>query len=192
MLCRIVGAPVQDGAGRMGCEMGPSALRTAGLAATLKALGHEVQDWGAVQSAELPILKHDNAALKALPEIVAWTAAIAETAYEASAGAMPIFLGGDHSISAGTLSGVARRARSLVDRSSCSGSMRIPIFTRWTRLPAAICTECRSPMPAASRDLRAFSGARCDGGPNPHLRDRAAQCRSGGTFRLEPGRRHCA
>lgn len=113
MLCRIVGAPVQDGAGRMGCEMGPSALRTAGLAATLKALGHEVQDWGAVQSAELPSLIHDNAELKALPEIVAWTAAIAETAYEASAGAMPIFLGGDHSISAGTLSGVARRAKEL-------------------------------------------------------------------------------
>lgn len=113
MLCRIVGAPVQDGAGRMGCEMGPSALRTAGLAATLSDLGHEVEDWGAVQPARAPALVHGNLALKALPEIAAWTSAIARTAYEASAGAMPIFLGGDHSISAGTLAGVARRAADL-------------------------------------------------------------------------------
>ncbi|MEQ1950234.1 arginase [Mesorhizobium sp. CN2-181] len=110
MLCRIVGAPVQDGAGRMGCEMGPSALRTAGLVSALRDLGHEVEDLGAVQPLAARRVIHGNLALKALPEISAWTSAIAETAYVASAGAMPIFLGGDHSISAGTLSGVARRA----------------------------------------------------------------------------------
>ncbi|WP_442582922.1 arginase [Mesorhizobium sp. ASY16-5R] len=110
MLCRIVGAPVQDGAGRMGCEMGPSALRTAGLVSALRDLGHEVEDLGAVQPLAARRIVHGNLALKALPEISAWTSAITETAYVASAGAMPIFLGGDHSISAGTLSGVARRA----------------------------------------------------------------------------------
>ncbi len=51
MLCRIVGAPVQDGAGRMGCEMGPSALRTAGLVSALRELGHEVEDLGTVERA---------------------------------------------------------------------------------------------------------------------------------------------
>ncbi|MBN9259023.1 MULTISPECIES: arginase [unclassified Mesorhizobium] len=110
MRCRIVGAPVQDGAGRMGCEMGPSALRTAGLVSVLSDLGHEVEDWGAVRKAVARPVVHGNLALKALPEIAAWTTAIAETAYEASGDAMPIFLGGDHSISAGTVSGVARRA----------------------------------------------------------------------------------
>jgi arginase len=110
MLCRIVGAPVQDGAGRMGCEMGPSALRTAGLVSALLDLGHEVEDLGAVQPLAARRVVHGNLALKALPEISAWTSAIAETAYSASGGAMPIFLGGDHSISAGTLSGIARRA----------------------------------------------------------------------------------
>ncbi|TIR16526.1 MAG: arginase [Mesorhizobium sp.] len=111
MRCRIVGAPVQDGAGRMGCEMGPSALRTAGLVSVLAELGHEVEDWGAVEKAAArPVVVHGNLALKALPEISAWTAAIAETAYAASRDAVPIFLGGDHSISAGTVSGVARRA----------------------------------------------------------------------------------
>jgi len=110
MRCRIVGAPVQDGAGRMGCEMGPSALRTAGLAEVLSGLGHAVEDMGAVQPMPARRVVHGNLALKALPEISAWTSAIAAAAYAASEDAMPIFLGGDHSISAGTVSGLARRA----------------------------------------------------------------------------------
>ncbi|MBZ9672658.1 arginase [Mesorhizobium sp. ES1-3] len=121
MRCRIVGAPVQDGAGRMGCEMGPSALRTAGLVSVLADLGHEVEDWGAVEKAVARPVTHGNLALKALSEISAWTAAIAETAYAASRDAMPIFLGGDHSISAGTVSGVARRA----------AERRRPLFVLW-------------------------------------------------------------
>lgn len=110
MDCKILGAPVQDGAGRMGCEMGPSALRTAGLAGALRELGHQVADLGTILPAMVRPLAHGNLALKALPEISAWTAGIAEAAYDVSADAMPIFLGGDHSISAGTVSGLARRA----------------------------------------------------------------------------------
>lgn len=113
MHCKILGAPVQDGAGRMGCEMGPSALRTAGLAAALTELGHSLTDLGTVVPQPVQVAEHNNQALKSLPEIAAWTAAIAEAAYAASADGMPIFLGGDHSISAGTLSGVARRAAEL-------------------------------------------------------------------------------
>lgn len=90
--------------------MGPSALRTAGLVSALTELGHQVEDLGTVQPGTAAPIVHRNAALKALPQIVAWTAAIAEAAYQASQDAMPIFLGGDHAISAGTLSGVARRA----------------------------------------------------------------------------------
>ncbi|TPL79812.1 arginase [Mesorhizobium sp. B2-3-13] len=110
MRCKIVGAPVQDGAGRMGCEMGPSALRTAGLLEVLSSLGHAVEDMGAVQAIPVRRVVHGNLALKALPEISAWTSAISQAAYAASEDAMPIFLGGDHSVSAGTVSGVARRA----------------------------------------------------------------------------------
>jgi arginase len=90
--------------------MGPSALRTAGLAEVLSSLGHAVEDMGAVQAAPARRIVHGNLALKALPEISAWTSAIAQAAYAASGDAMPIFLGGDHSISAGTVSGLARRA----------------------------------------------------------------------------------
>ncbi|MER9222853.1 arginase family protein, partial [Mesorhizobium sp. M0644] len=109
MHCTIVGAPIQAGSGRMGCEMGPSALRTAGLAGALTELGHTLTDLGTIVPADMRPVVHGNAAVKALPEIAAWTAAISETAYAASADAMPIFLGGDHSISAGTLAGIARR-----------------------------------------------------------------------------------
>ncbi|MBA3324065.1 MAG: arginase [Rhodobacteraceae bacterium] len=110
MLCRLVGAPVQDGAGRLGCEMGPSALRTAGLHEAIAGLGHGVMDLGTVAPATARVIPHGNAALKALPQVSAWTAALAEAAYAAADGAMPIFLGGDHSLSAGSIAGVARRA----------------------------------------------------------------------------------
>jgi arginase len=58
-------------------------------------------------------LAHPNKALKALPAIAAWTAALADAAYQMGADAVPIFLGGDHSMSAGTVSGIARRAAEL-------------------------------------------------------------------------------
>lgn len=109
MHCRILGAPVQDGAGRKGCEMGPSALRVAGLVEALRELGHTVDDLGTLASTPAAA-SHPNPNLKSLPEIAGWTAALAEAAYRASDAAVPIFLGGDHSISAGTLAGVARRA----------------------------------------------------------------------------------
>ncbi|WP_163267644.1 arginase [Chelativorans alearense] len=113
MHCKILGIPVQDGAGRMGCEMGPSALRTAGLVAALTDLGHEVSDLGTVSPAPRRPLTHGNTALRALPEIAAWTTAIAEATYAASGEGTPIFLGGDHSISAGSVSGLARRATEI-------------------------------------------------------------------------------
>ncbi len=121
MHCRIVGAPVQDGAGRMGCEMGPSALRTAGLVAAITELGHTVTDMGTMAPRGARPVTHGNAALKALPVVVAWTELLCDAAFEASADAMPIFLGGDHSMSAGTLSGIARRA-------AVSGR---PLFVLW-------------------------------------------------------------
>ncbi|MHA7884017.1 arginase [Nitratireductor rhodophyticola] len=121
MHCKILGIPVQDGAGRMGCEMGPSALRTAGLVAALGELGHQVSDLGTVVPKSQDVKPHGNPALKALPEIVAWTDAISEAAYAAGEDGMPIFLGGDHSMAAGTLAGMARRAAEA-DR---------PLFVLW-------------------------------------------------------------
>jgi arginase len=76
-------------------------------------LGHSVTDLGTVTPRAPRELVHGNPALKTLPEVSAWTEALAEAAYAASDGAMPIFLGGDHSLSAGTLAGIALRAQAL-------------------------------------------------------------------------------
>jgi arginase len=106
-----LGAPVQEGAGRLGCDMGPSAFRAAGLAAALQDLGYVVVDRGNLSPSAIQPVFHGNAAIKALPEIVAWTESIAEATYRASAEGMPIVLGGDHSLAAGALSGLSGRAR---------------------------------------------------------------------------------
>ncbi|CAM5763149.1 arginase [Labrys miyagiensis] len=108
--CVLLGAPVQEGAGRLGCDMGPSAFRAAGLAAALEELGHKVSDRGNLAPASPRVLRHPNSAVKNLPEIAAWTEALADASYRMSAEGMPIVFGGDHSLAAGTLSGLSRRA----------------------------------------------------------------------------------
>jgi arginase len=108
--CILIGAPVQAGTGRLGCDMGPSAFRAAGLGPALVELGYRVEDRGNLAVRSWPGLAHPNAAIRHLGEIAAWTETLAEAAYSASAEGMPIFLGGDHSLSAGTMTGLSRRA----------------------------------------------------------------------------------
>jgi arginase len=110
MDCKLIGVPLQIGAGQLGCEMGPSALRIAGLKTSLEDLGHTVTDLGNVSPAPFSDLPHPNPAVHHLAETVAWTQALTEIAYRESATAMPIFMGGDHAISAGTVAGLSKRA----------------------------------------------------------------------------------
>jgi arginase len=110
MLCKLIGVPLQDGASQLGCEMGPSALRTAGLVGALRELGHDVVDLGNLQPEDRSAPAHPNTALRNLSEVSGWVAAIADVAYRESADGMPIFLGGDHALSAGSVAGLARRA----------------------------------------------------------------------------------
>ncbi len=94
-----------------GCMMGPAALRTAGLAEALESLGHPVRDLGDVTPDRAADLPHPNPALHKLGEAVAWTRAIEAAAFAAvQDGGLPIFLGGDHLLAAGSVSGVARAA----------------------------------------------------------------------------------
>ncbi len=111
--CILIGVPVQEGTGRLGCDMGPSAFRAAGLAGALTDLGFAVIDRGNLAPAPLREVSHANPALKSLPQIVAWTEAVADAVYREGANGMPIVLGGDHSLGAGTLAGHARRAAEL-------------------------------------------------------------------------------
>jgi arginase len=119
--CILIGVPVQEGTGILGCDMGPSAFRAAGLAGALTDLGLTVIDRGNLSPAAKRDVAHANPAIKSLAEIVAWTEAVAEAVYRASAEGMPIILGGDHSLGAGTLSGHARRA----------AEMGRPLFVLW-------------------------------------------------------------
>jgi len=106
----LLGAPVDSGKRRRGCLMGPDAFRTAGLTETLSALGREVTDLGNVAPAPLRAAKGQNPALHALPETIAWAEALTGAAQAAIAQGFPIFLGGDHSLSLGTVAGVAAHA----------------------------------------------------------------------------------
>lgn len=106
----LLGAPVQSGTSRKGCMMGPDAYRTALLGETLQELGHNVTDLGNV-SIPIPIdCTHDNEAILELGQTVAWAKALNDAAYNAAKSGVPIFLGGDHSLCAGTVPGIAKLA----------------------------------------------------------------------------------
>ncbi|WP_454813039.1 arginase [Labrys neptuniae] len=108
--CILLGAPLQEGTGRLGCDMGPSAFRAAGLAGALQELGHSVEDRGNLTPTPQRAIRHANPAIKHLPEVVAWTEALTEAAYRLGAEGLPIVIGGDHGMAAGTLAGFSRRA----------------------------------------------------------------------------------
>jgi len=107
--CVLVGAPVDSGKRRPGCLMGPDAFRTAGLAKALIDLGHSVSDLGNLSpDAHEPDDAGDH--LFALNRTIGWTKALAHTAQEAFTKGLPIFLGGDHSLSLGSVLGAANHA----------------------------------------------------------------------------------
>ncbi|HUX44618.1 MAG TPA: arginase, partial [Terracidiphilus sp.] len=105
---RVLGVPLDMGASRRGVDMGPSAIRVAGLEARLEALGHQVDDGGniLVDIAETQAFGSQNARyLKQIAETCTRTAqAVVETLDQ---GMTPLVLGGDHSLAVGTVSGVA-------------------------------------------------------------------------------------
>lgn len=108
--CILIGAPVDEGQRRPGCLMGPAAYRVAGLASTLTALGHTVEDRGDLRPAPGRGQSCPNPAVHHLPEIIAWTEALRAAGCAAMEEGLPIFLGGDHALALGTLAGVAAHA----------------------------------------------------------------------------------
>ncbi len=105
---RVLGVPLDLGASRRGVDMGPSAMRVAGLQARLQALGHQVADGGniRVEIAETQASGSRNA--RYLKEITETCTRIAEAVLKTLEEDMtPLLLGGDHSLAAGSASGVA-------------------------------------------------------------------------------------
>src|SRR5260370_26164098 len=105
---RVIGVPLDLGQSRRGVDMGPSAVRVAGLEARLEALGHVVEDGGNIAVAIPEQKKEGDPHEKYLKEITATCTKHAETVLKTlEAGKFPLVLGGDHSVAAGTVAGVA-------------------------------------------------------------------------------------
>lgn len=107
----LLGIPVEEGAGRGGCVMGPASFRTAGLAAELSRLGLKVTDLGDLIPEDASAASAPQTHLKNLPEVAGWTRAAFKRAYDlAKTDTLPVYYGGDHSLSLGTVAGQAAAA----------------------------------------------------------------------------------
>lgn len=110
---RIIGAPSDLGQGRRGVDMGASAIRYAGLAERLRELGYVVKDLGNVNVPTPEMHQVVNERLKYLPEVTRVCETLSEQVSNVMReGYIPIVLGGDHSISIGSVAGVAAGGRS--------------------------------------------------------------------------------
>ena len=107
-LLAIIGAPLDLGAGRRGVDMGPSAIRYAGLEARLAELGLESEDLGNVELVVPEELAEGDPHARFLAEVKAACEDVATRVKEArEQGRTPLVLGGDHSVALGTLGGLA-------------------------------------------------------------------------------------
>jgi arginase len=110
-IASLIGAPTDVGASDRGASMGPEALRVAGLNSALAQYGFTVIDCGNVGGPPNPgrviVDGYRN-----LPEVAAWSRKVHQAVYrELSEERLPILLGGDHSLSIGSISAVARHCR---------------------------------------------------------------------------------
>jgi arginase len=105
---RIIGVPLDLGQSRRGVDMGPSAVRVAGLEAHLEALGHVVTDGGNIGVAIAETKNPGEASAKYIKEIRDTCCKAADMVLKTlEEGITPVILGGDHSVAAGSVSGVA-------------------------------------------------------------------------------------
>ena len=117
----VLGVPVECGGPRPGCEGGPAALRAAGLREALAGPGRAVRDLGDCAPDRMEPPAHPNPAIRHLAPAAGWIAAAERAAFAAAGRGRPVFLGGDHLMSAGTVAGLARHAARL----------RRPLFVLW-------------------------------------------------------------
>ncbi|SMC77462.1 arginase [Rhizobium sp. RU36D] len=131
----LIGVPLEEGSGQQGAAMGPAALRIAGVWKALSSLGYGVSDQGDLKpqpATDLPT--HENA--HNLSTVGAMVRALEQATFEAAAsGSVPVILGGDHSLSMGSVSGMARHA-AVLGR---------PLFVVWLDAHADFNTPDTSP-----------------------------------------------
>ncbi|CAM3769360.1 arginase [Deinococcus frigens] len=152
----ILGIPMDLGAGRRGVDMGPSALRNAHLATHLRDLGHTVQDLGDI-SVALPetLDKHAEAGLVFLDPIIQACQDAAARVQALPDGTFPLTLGGDHSVSMGTVTGNALRGNPSGVR---SGLIWVDAHT-----------DYNTPQSSPSGNIHGMPVAHLTGQGDPHL-----------------------
>ncbi len=105
----LIGASLDLGAGRRGVDMGPSAIRYAGLDARIEKLRRDVYDWGNVEGAVPEATEMGSERVRFLAPIKQACERVAHLVARAvEEGLRPLVLGGDHSVAIGTLGGLAR------------------------------------------------------------------------------------
>ncbi|MCA1492668.1 arginase [Sinorhizobium alkalisoli] len=131
----LIGAPIEEGSGRRGAAMGPTALRIAGIDTVLAELGHGVEDEGDFRpSAARDLASHPGA--NNLQMVAAFTRALNDAVHDAARkGHVPIILGGDHALSMGSVSGMARHA----------DEVGRPLFVLWLDAHADFNSPATSP-----------------------------------------------
>ena len=127
----VIGAPLDLGADRRGVDMGPSAIRYAGLDARLAELGYECADWGNVETAIPEAAAAGDTKARFLKEILQTCERVAgEVARALGQGRFPLVLGGDHSVALGTLGGLASvRGPGAVLWFDAHGDVNTPVTT---------------------------------------------------------------
>ncbi|AZH25836.1 arginase [Haloplanus aerogenes] len=127
---RILGAPTDYGASRRGVDMGPSAIRYAGLAATLSTLGVDPLDAGDLSVPPVEADDPGRADAKYLPAIESVCTELADRVADALAdGDRPLVLGGDHSVAIGSVVGSTRDADIGVLWFDAHGDLNTPATT---------------------------------------------------------------
>ena len=131
----LIGAPSDVGAGMRGCCLGPEALRIAGLTQALGKLGHNVTDHGDISGPKNPEAETTSAG-RHVNEVRQWCDALEARTYDVLAdGELPIIMGGDHSLSMGSIKAAARH---------CAETKR-PLFVLWLDAHTDFNTPLSSP-----------------------------------------------
>jgi arginase len=126
----IIGAALDLGAGRRGVDMGPSAIRYAGLSDRLERAGIEAEDRGNVQAPLAETRPSGTETARFLDEILETCERVASEVERARGdGLVPLVLGGDHSIAMGSLSGLAANGTGGVLWLDAHGDLNTPATT---------------------------------------------------------------
>lgn len=110
----LIGVPMDLGAGTRGSNLGPEAIRIAGIKKRLEDIGYHVDDWGDIPADRKKAETLEGSNLKNLNEILRVNRLLCqEVAKAMEEGKMPVILGGDHSIAIGSIFGVLQKKKNL-------------------------------------------------------------------------------